>query len=101
MGGDNSVPDAFVVRMAIADIRDAIVRIREVLPANVEAFLRDRSAREIVVRPSSACRPAEWRDSAGPGSGTGERAEYLQRLAVVRERAVDLRALRPAIALHP
>jgi leucyl/phenylalanyl-tRNA---protein transferase len=29
------------------------------------------------------------------------RAEYLQRLAVVRESTVDLRALRPAIALHP
>ncbi|MFY9344473.1 MAG: DUF86 domain-containing protein [Planctomycetota bacterium] len=41
--------DPFVVKVAIADIRDAIARIREVLPPTVEAFERDRSAREIVV----------------------------------------------------
>jgi uncharacterized protein YutE (UPF0331/DUF86 family) len=35
--------------MALADIRDAVARIREVLPADVEAFVRDRSAREIVI----------------------------------------------------
>jgi uncharacterized protein YutE (UPF0331/DUF86 family) len=33
----------------VADIRDAVARIQEVLPADVEAFARDRTAREVVV----------------------------------------------------
>jgi uncharacterized protein YutE (UPF0331/DUF86 family) len=34
---------------ALADIRDAVARIREVLPAESDAFLADRTVREVVL----------------------------------------------------
>lgn len=43
------MPDPFVLRMALADIRDAVARIREVLPKDLAAFQHDRASREIVV----------------------------------------------------
>jgi uncharacterized protein YutE (UPF0331/DUF86 family) len=43
------VPDPFVLKVAVADIRDAIARIRDVLPKTADAFQRDRTAREVVV----------------------------------------------------
>lgn len=41
--------DRELLAKGIADIRDAVSRIREVLPADAVAFERDRTAREIVV----------------------------------------------------
>jgi uncharacterized protein YutE (UPF0331/DUF86 family) len=38
-----------VLAKGIADIRDAVGRIREVLPADPATFARDRTAREVVV----------------------------------------------------
>ena len=40
--------DRTVLASKIASIRDAVVRIRAVLPAEVEAFLSDRTTREVV-----------------------------------------------------
>lgn len=41
--------DRALLARALADVRDAVARIREVLPADAAAFLRDRTAREVVV----------------------------------------------------
>lgn len=41
--------DRTIVAGRLATIRDAVARIREVLPAAEEAFLVDRTAREVVV----------------------------------------------------
>jgi uncharacterized protein YutE (UPF0331/DUF86 family) len=41
--------DRLLLARALADIRDAVARIRQVLPADVEAFAGDRTAREVVV----------------------------------------------------
>lgn len=41
--------DNFVLAKSLADIRDAVARIRDVLPADVEAFAADRTVREVVV----------------------------------------------------
>lgn len=41
--------DPFVLAKSIADIRDAVQRIREVLPADVARFQSDRTAKEVVV----------------------------------------------------
>lgn len=41
--------DKVLLATKIAAIRDAVARIRVVLPADVEAFVADRTAREIVV----------------------------------------------------
>jgi len=43
------VVDAFVLARSLADLRDAVARIRSVLPAEPPAFERDRTAREVVV----------------------------------------------------
>ena len=43
------MPDPFVLRATLADMRDAMARIREVLPTDLAAFQRDRTTREIVV----------------------------------------------------
>jgi len=42
------VVDLAVLARKIAAIRDAVERIREVLPATAAAFLADRTAREVV-----------------------------------------------------
>lgn len=41
--------DSALLARALADVRDAVARIREVLPADAAAFARDRTAREVVV----------------------------------------------------
>lgn len=41
--------DSAVAARKLASIRDALARAREVLPADVEAFLAERTAREVVV----------------------------------------------------
>lgn len=41
--------DRALLAKALADIRDAVARIRQVLPADAAAFARDRTAREVVV----------------------------------------------------
>lgn len=41
--------DRFLLAKALADVRDAVARIRQVLPADVAVFARDRTAREVVV----------------------------------------------------
>lgn len=41
--------DRFLLARALADIRDAVARIRQVLPADIEVFSRDRTAREVIV----------------------------------------------------
>jgi uncharacterized protein YutE (UPF0331/DUF86 family) len=43
------VVDNTLLAKGIADIRDAVMRIREVLPQDPERFAQDRTAREIVV----------------------------------------------------
>jgi uncharacterized protein YutE (UPF0331/DUF86 family) len=42
------VVDSYLLAKALADIRDAVARIREVLPTDADAFARDRTAREVV-----------------------------------------------------
>jgi len=41
--------DRLLLAKALAEIRDAVARIREVLPADTAAFARDRTTREVVV----------------------------------------------------
>ena len=41
--------DKALLAKGIADIRDAVARIREVLPADAEEFARERTVREVVV----------------------------------------------------
>jgi uncharacterized protein YutE (UPF0331/DUF86 family) len=41
--------DKTVLASKIASVRDAVSRIRAVLPADVEAFVSDRTTREVVV----------------------------------------------------
>ncbi len=41
--------DKFLLAKAVADIRDAVARIRDKLPADVATFEQDRTAREVVV----------------------------------------------------
>lgn len=41
--------DAILLARKIAAVRDAVARVRGVLPADREAFLADRTAREVVV----------------------------------------------------
>ena len=41
--------DRFLLAHSLADIRDAVARIREVLPADVATFSGNRTAREVVV----------------------------------------------------
>jgi hypothetical protein len=41
--------DETLLAAKIAAIRDAVTRIRAVLPSDVDAFLADRTAREVVV----------------------------------------------------
>ena len=41
--------DKTVLAAKVAAVRDAVARIREVLPATAEAFAADRTAREIVM----------------------------------------------------
>jgi uncharacterized protein YutE (UPF0331/DUF86 family) len=43
------VADKAQVAAGVAEIRDAVARIREVLPADAAQFVLDRTAREIVV----------------------------------------------------
>jgi uncharacterized protein YutE (UPF0331/DUF86 family) len=43
------VVDSAYLAKALADVRDAVGRIREVLPASVEEFRGDRTRREVVV----------------------------------------------------
>jgi uncharacterized protein YutE (UPF0331/DUF86 family) len=43
------VVDRTVLAAKLAAVRDAVARIREVLPASFEAFERDRTAREVVL----------------------------------------------------
>jgi len=40
--------DRAVLDSKIASVQDAVVRIREVLPASADAFVADRTAREVV-----------------------------------------------------
>jgi uncharacterized protein YutE (UPF0331/DUF86 family) len=40
--------DKTLLARKLAAIRDAVARIREVLPASIDAFRTDRTAREIV-----------------------------------------------------
>jgi uncharacterized protein YutE (UPF0331/DUF86 family) len=42
------VVDKLLLAKLLADVRDAVARIRQVLPRDVAAFASDRSAREIV-----------------------------------------------------
>ena len=41
--------DRTLLAKGVADIRDGVARIREVLPASVDEFTRDRTTREVVV----------------------------------------------------
>ena len=41
--------DELRIAAGIADVRDAIARIRAVLPASSDAFVADRTAREVVI----------------------------------------------------
>lgn len=41
--------DKYLLHKALADIRDAVARIRQVLPPDPAAFLGDRTVREVVV----------------------------------------------------
>lgn len=41
--------DETLLAKGIADIRDAVARVREVLPRDVAAFVSDRTVREVVV----------------------------------------------------
>lgn len=41
--------DRLLLAKALADIRDAVTRIREVTPADADSFASDRTAREVVV----------------------------------------------------
>jgi uncharacterized protein YutE (UPF0331/DUF86 family) len=41
--------DRTLLAKSIADIRDAVRRIREVLPQSVAEFVRDRTIREVVL----------------------------------------------------
>ena len=41
--------DAYILARSLADLRDAVARIRSVLPADLAAFERDRTVREVVV----------------------------------------------------
>ena len=41
--------DSYVLARSLADVRDAVARIRAVLPADPASFERDRTAREVVV----------------------------------------------------
>jgi uncharacterized protein YutE (UPF0331/DUF86 family) len=43
------VVDRTIAAQKVASIRDAVRRIREVLPADLDRFLADRTAREVVV----------------------------------------------------
>jgi uncharacterized protein YutE (UPF0331/DUF86 family) len=43
------VVDRLLLSKSLADIRDAVARIRQVLPADLSAFTRDRTIREVVV----------------------------------------------------
>jgi uncharacterized protein YutE (UPF0331/DUF86 family) len=43
------VVDSALLAKAIADIRDAVLRIREVLPGDARTFAADRTVREVVV----------------------------------------------------
>jgi len=43
------VVDSYVLARSLADVRDAVARIRAVLPADPASFERDRTAREVVV----------------------------------------------------
>ncbi|HEU4419781.1 MAG TPA: HepT-like ribonuclease domain-containing protein [Planctomycetota bacterium] len=43
------VVDKLLLAKSLADIRDAVARIRQVLPLELEAFARDRTIREVVV----------------------------------------------------
>jgi uncharacterized protein YutE (UPF0331/DUF86 family) len=43
------VVDNTLLAKGIADVRDAVMRIREVLPQDPDQFARDRTAREVVV----------------------------------------------------
>jgi len=43
------VVDRTLLAKGIGDIRDAVARIREVLPASAAEFRKDRTAREVVV----------------------------------------------------
>ena len=41
--------DSYVLAKSLADLRDAVARIRAVLPADAATFERDRTAREVIV----------------------------------------------------
>lgn len=41
--------DPYILGKSLADIRDAVARIRQVLPSDSAAFAQDRTAREVVV----------------------------------------------------
>ena len=41
--------DRTILASKIASVRDAVARIRAVLPADIEAFVSDRTTREVVV----------------------------------------------------
>jgi len=41
--------DSAVLAKKLASIRDAVARVREVLPASVETFRSDRTVREVVI----------------------------------------------------
>jgi hypothetical protein len=44
-----AVVDRTILASKIASVRDAVARIRAVLPADIEAFVSDRTTREVVV----------------------------------------------------
>jgi uncharacterized protein YutE (UPF0331/DUF86 family) len=43
------VVDKVLLAAKTAAIRDAVARVREMLPSNVDAFLEDRTVREVVI----------------------------------------------------
>ena len=51
-----SVVDRATLAKKIASVRDAVSRIRSVLPTSRDAFVADRTAREVVILNLFGCR---------------------------------------------
>ena len=74
--------DEAVLTRSVADIRDAVARIREVLPADVEDFERDRTTREVVALnlfvslQQALSLAAHWLAAEGRVAPTGYRAVF-------------------------
>ena len=92
--------DEVVLATKVASVRDAVERIRSVLPANRDAFVADRSAREIVILnlfvalQECVALAAHWLADAGLDVPTG----YRQMFPALAERGLLDRALADRLA---